>query len=263
MNAHPLLGKITKILARRPAPNFADGLTTSSHLGVPDHAKALGQYDTYLDALRDAGFDVKVLDHDSRFPDGHFVEDPIVIFREIAFVCSSGAVSRRDEGESLLPHLSGLRIERTDDEGAFIDGGDVLFCADRVLVGMSGRTNRAGAGALHRALKSVEHDIRLDLVDFSGVLHLKSGITEVAPNVLVHDPAFKTDYSFDWAEVITLPEEEGYAADLMPINDRVFIARGFPTAKSVAESYSANVIELDMSEFRKMDGGLTCLSLRY
>lgn len=263
MIAHPLLGKVTKILARRPAPNFADGLTTSSHLGAPDHANALRQYDDYLQALLDVGLEVRVLDHDSRFPDGHFVEDPIVIIREMAFLCRSGALSRRDEGESLLPHLAGLRIERMEDNNGFIDGGDVLFCADRVLIGMSERTNRAGADALHRALRLVEPEIRLDRVEFSGVLHLKSGITEVAPSVLVHDPAFKTDYSFDWAEVITLPEEEGYAADLMPINDAVFIVKGFPTVKSVAERYSGKVIELDMSEFRKMDGGLTCLSLRY
>jgi dimethylargininase len=163
----------------------------------------------------------------------------------------------------LLPYLAGLRIERLDDDGAFLDGGDVLFCASRVLVGMSERTNRAGAESLHRALSLVKPGIRLDRVEFNGVLHLKSGITEVAPNVLVHDPALKTDYSFDWAKVITLPPEEGYGADLMPINDTIFIVKGFPTVKGIAENYSQSVVELDMSEFRKMDGGLTCLSLRY
>jgi dimethylargininase len=260
---HPLLGDVTRILARRPAPNFADGLTTSGHLGQPDLERALQQYEDYLGALRDLDLDVRVLDHDGRFPDGHFVEDPIIIFHELAFVCRSGAVERRDESESLLPYLEGLRIERLDDAEAFIDGGDVLFCADRVLVGISERTNRAGAEALHRSLKLVKPDIRLDQVRFDGVLHLKSGITEAAPNILVRDPAFRTDHSFDWAEVITLPPDEGYAADMMPINDTVFIAKGFPVAKNVVEKYAAKVIELDMSEFRKMDGGLTCLSLRY
>lgn len=263
MLAHALLGQITKILARRPSPNLAEGLTTSSHLGVPDYNLAMWQYENYLQCLRDEGLAVKLLDYDSRFPDGHFVEDPIIIFHEMAFLCRSGALSRRHEGESILPHLTGLRIERMDNHNAFMDGGDVLFCADRVLVGISERTNRAGAEALHRALKTVKPDIRLDCVEFSGVLHLKSGITEVAPNILVHDPALKTDYNFDWAELITLPAEEGYAADLMPINDAIFIVKGFPTVKAIAEKYTQKVIELDMSEFRKMDGGLTCLSLRY
>jgi dimethylargininase len=260
---HPLLGKFTKILARRPAPNLADGLTTSTHLGVPDFARAMRQYENYLQSLRAAGLEVKVLEYDSSFPDGHFVEDPVIIFRDMAFLCRSGALSRRHEGDSILPHLAGLRIERMSDTQAFMDGGDVLFCADRVLVGISERTNRAGAEALHRALKTVKPNIRLDCVEFKGVLHLKSGLTEVAPKVLVHDPALKTDYKFDWAEVLTLPAEEGYAADLMPINDAIFIAKGFPTVKAIAERYSQQVIELDMSEFRKMDGGLTCLSLRY
>jgi dimethylargininase len=263
MPYHPLLADFTKILARRPSPNLAEGLTTSSHLGVPDYALAMQQYDNYLQALRDAGLAVKVLDYDSRFPDGHFVEDPLIIFHEMAFLCRSGAISRRHEGESLLPHLAGLVIERMEDNFAYMDGGDVLFCGDRVLVGMSERTNRAGAVALHKALKTVQPDIRLDCVEFTGVLHLKSGITEIAPNILVHDPALKTNYNFDWAELTTLPSEEGYAADLMPINDAVFIVKGFPTVKAIAQKHYSKVIELDMSEFRKMDGGLTCLSLRY
>src|SRR5690242_6700104 len=95
---HPLLGKITKILARRPSPNLAEGLTTQ-HLGVPDYALAMRQYENYLQALRDAGLEVKLLDYDSRFPDGHFVEDPMIIFHEMAFLCRSGAMSRRHEGE--------------------------------------------------------------------------------------------------------------------------------------------------------------------
>ena len=261
--SHPLLGKITRILARRPASNFADGLTTSIHLGVPNYTKAIEQYDAYLDALTDIGLEVKVLDHDGRFPDGHFVEDPVVIFRQMAFLCRSRAAGRRGEADSLADHLGDLTIQRMVDEDAYIDGGDVLFCSNRVLVGISERTNRKGAGELHRALKTVKADIRLDAVEFSGVLHLKSGITEVSPNVLVRDPAFRTAYTFDWAEVITLPEEEGYAADLMPINETVFIAKGFPAARRVAERFSSKVVELEMSEFRKMDGGLTCLSLRY
>src|SRR5687768_518338 len=133
MVAHPLLGQFTKILARRPSPNLAEGLTTSTHLGVPDYALAMRQYENYLQCLRDEGLAVTLLDYDSRFPDGHFVEDPIIIFHEMAFLCRSGALSRRHEGDSILSHLAGFRIERITDNYAFLDGGDVLFCADRVL----------------------------------------------------------------------------------------------------------------------------------
>lgn len=260
---HPLLPDISRILARRPAPNFADGLTTAHHLGKPDYALALQQYETYIEKLRELGFDVTVLEADPNYPDGHFVEDPVIIYGDMAFLCRSGATARRKEPQSLVPHLHGLRVIPLEADNAFIDGGDVLFCADRVLVGISERTTVAGAKALHQALQTVKPDIRLDCVEFSGVLHLKSGLTEIAPKVLLHDPALKIDYTLDWAEVIELPPDEGYGADVMPINDAIFISVGFPTVRKAAEKYYQTIIELDMSEFQKMDGALTCLSLRY
>ena len=257
-----LLPTFTRILARRPAPNFADGITTSSHLGQPDYEKALQQYETYLDALRACDLELIVLDADDRFPDGHFVEDPCVIFHDVVFMCKSGAAARENEGESLKPYLSDLRIVTVEGDGR-IDGGDVLICADRILVGLSERTNQAGIDQLRRAFQTVQPDLRVDAVPFTGVLHLKSGLTELAPNVLIHDPNMKTDFDLSWATVITLPKNEGYAADVMPVNDTLVIAKGYPAAYKAAQAYYDKIVELDMSEFQKMDGGLTCLSLRY
>ena len=257
-----LLPRFTRALTRRPAPNFADGITESAHLGAPDYDKALRQYDAYLAALEDCGLRVTALPGDERFPDGHFVEDPFVIFRGLAFHCRSGAASRRGEGESLKAHLSDLRILEAPAD-ARIDGGDVLFCADRVLVGISGRTNRAGWRALRAALRIAQPDIRVDAVPMRGMLHLKSGLTELAPGVLIHCPLLQLDYDLSWARVIALPPEEAHAADVMPLNDALVIAAGCPLALAAAKKVCSRVIALDMSEFIKMDGGLTCLSLRY
>ena len=261
MTTH-LLPKFTRALARRPARNIADGITAASHLGSPDYDKAMQQYDSYIQALRDCGLVVTVLPADEGFPDGHFVEDPFVIFHDLAFHCRSGAPARRGEGESLKAQLADLYIVEPP-PGAFIDGGDVLFCAERVLVGLSDRTNIAGYGALREALRSIQPDIRVDALPFRGVLHLKSGLTELAPGVLIRDPALLTDSDLSWAKVITLPPAEGYAADVMPVNDTLFIAADCPQAYQLAKQYRGSVITLDMSEFVKMDGGLTCLSLRY
>ena len=257
-----LLPTVTRILMRRPAASFAAGLTLSAYLGRPDYDQAMQQYETYIQALRERGLEVKVLPADERFPDGHFVEDPFVIFHDMAFRCRSAAPQREKEGESLKPHLSDLRIIEAPAD-ARLDGGDVLICADRVLVGLSQRSNQAGINALRQALQTVKADIRVDAVPFTGVLHLKSGLTELAPHVLIHDPALITEFDFNWAHVITLPAEEGYAADVMPVNDALFVAAGCPQAHQAARAYYDEVIPLDMSEFRKMDGGLTCLSLRY
>ncbi len=257
-----LLPRFTRALMRRPAANFADGITSSSHLGAPDYALALKQHDAYAEALRDCGLALTILAPDERFPDGHFVEDPFVIFRDLAFHCRSGARSRAKEGESLKPHLARLRIVEPPPD-ARIDGGDVLFCADRVLVGISSRSNRAGFRALRAALRTVNSDIRVEPVPFSGVLHLKSGLTELAPGILIRDPALKTAYDLGWAEVLDLPPQEGYAADVMPVNDTLFIAANCPSAYEAATRHCQRALTLDLSEFVKMDGGLTCLSLRY
>ena len=257
-----LLPPFTRALMRRPAANFAEGLTSSGHLGAPDYALALQQHDAYAQALRGCGLEVTILPSAERFPDGHFVEDPFVIFHDLAFHCRSGAPSREQEGESLKPHLARLRIVEPPPD-ARIDGGDVLFCADRVLVGISERSNCAGFEALRAALRTVKRDIRVDPVAFSGLLHLKSGLTELAPGILIRDPALRTDYDLGWAQVIDLPPEEGYAADVMPVNDALFIAANCPKAFEAASRHSGRVITLDLSEFVKMDGGLTCLSLRY
>lgn len=257
-----LLPPFTRALLRRPAPNMAEGITNATHLGPPDFDKAMRQHETYAQALRDCELDVAVLPADERFPDGHFVEDPFVVFRDLAFHCRSGAPARQGEGESLKPRLADLRIVDPPD-GAHIDGGDVLFCADRVLVGISQRTNHAGYSALRTALQTVQTDIRVEAVPFSGVLHLKSGLTELTPGILMHDPLLKTYYDMSWTRVISLPPQEGRAADIMPVNGTVFVAAYYPVALETAEQHCEHVVALDMSEFAKMDGGLTCLSLRY
>ena len=256
-----LLPPFTRALLRRPAPNFAAGLTTAS-LGAPDYAKAMRQYAGYVQALQEAELDVTVLPADESFPDGHFVEDPLVIFRDMAFLCRSGAPARQGESQALIPHLADLRLVEPPAD-ALIDGGDVLICADRALVGISRRTNQAGYLALRAALKSAHADIQVEAVEFSGVLHLKSGLTELAPGILLHDRKLKTAHDLSWARVITLPPEEGHAADVMPVNDRVFIAAHCPVTAELAARYCQQVVALDLSEFLKMDGGLTCLSLRY
>lgn len=259
-----LLPPITRVLARRPATTFASGITTRDYLGVPTYEATIQQYDAYLGALRDCGLRVTTLDADDRYPDGHFVEDAAVIFGDTAFICRPALSSRRGEEQAIAEALAGLDLVYAVGDGVAIEGGDVLFCEDRVLIGLSTRTNRVGAEQLAATIRSRLGPVPVECVPFSNVLHLKTGLTELAPGVLLHDPAMKLHEPITFAEVVTLPPEEGYAASVLPINrDTVLIASGYPTVQALAERHYANVIALEMSEFEKMDGGLTCLSLRY
>ena len=257
-----ILPPFTRALARRPAHSFADGLT-GADLGKPDFERTMQQYDAYMAAIKACGLETTILPADEGYPDGHYVEDAAIIFKDMVFFCRSGAPARQGEADAVAKNLTHLRQVFIAGDGAYIDGGDVLFCADRVLIGLSERTTKAGAEQLKAALQSVQSDLKVDFVNFGGVLHLKSGITELAPGVLVKSPLMQTDYIVETAETIILPQEESYAADVLPVNDTLLLPAGYPTLISIAEKHYTNIIALDMSEFEKMDGGVTCLTLRY
>lgn len=259
---HPL---ITRALVRQPASTLAQGLTTQSRLGLPDPGATLIQHTAYCEALRSCGLDVTVLPPDKRFPDGHFVEDAAVVFRDLAFICRSGAPAREPEGREIAEFLKHLHVKGIQGETGRLDGGDVLFCADRVLIGLSERTNREGAEQLASALRDIQSDLRMDIVNFRGMLHLKSGLSEMAPGVFLLAPEMELGYDLRFGEILTLPPGESYAANLVRINEKLLLAAGFPGVFDMAERHFAadDIMALNMTEFRKMDGGISCLSLRY
>jgi dimethylargininase len=252
----------THALTRTPSASMAAGLTTQS-LGAPEVDLAMQQYEDYVAALRTCGLNVTTVPADEDFPDGHFVEDTAVIYRDLAVITCPGAESRRGETRAIEQSLQHhKRCGHIDGDGR-LDGGDVLVCADRVLIGLSERTNAAGAEQLKAFLQEVDPGLQVDFVAFTGVLHLKSGLTQLAPGMLLRARELYTDYVFDFAEVCLLPAAESYAADVLPVNDAVLIPAGYPTVKRLAARHYTRIFELEMSEFQKMDGGLTCLSLLY
>jgi len=251
----------THALTRYPAANMGDGLTTQT-LGTPDWKLAIQQYENYLDALRDCGLSVTALPADSAYPDGHFVEDAAVIYGDLTVITQPGTAIRSTEVESVAQALSHREQVCITGEG-HLEGGDVLFCADRVLIGLSERTNLEGAKQLRAALQSYDASLKVDFVPVHGVLHLKTGITELTPGVLLRSPRMTTDYNFDFAEMHVLPIEEAHGANVLPINSGVMVMKGYPTVLDLAQRYYTHILEMPMSEFHKMDGSLTCLSLRY
>jgi dimethylargininase len=247
-------------IVRRPAENFADGLT-NAELGAADYALMQVQHEAYVGALREAGLSVEILDAAPRYPDAHFVEDTAIVVPEVAVISRPGAKARRGEEEIIEPALAGHReVARIEAPGT-LDGGDVLQIGKSVFIGVSARTNEVGARQLETLLS--RHGYRSTLIPLTHTLHLKSDLNAVGSKTVVVTEALAAHEAIDGYERIVVDPGETYAANLLRINDRLLIAGGFPKLREQLETTGLEIVELDMSEVRKMDGGLTCLSLRF
>ena len=256
--------RFTGGLVRAPADTFAAGLTTA-RLGAPDLAVALEQHEAYCRALEGLGLTLARLEADPRHPDSTFVEDTAVVTPSGVMLTRPGAPSRRGEVAAIAEALRGGHAEHAEIASpGTVDGGDVCEAGEHFFIGLSLRTNREGAGQLTRWLAA--QGFSSSLIDIRGMpdlLHLKSGLSWLggrrltAAGDLARHPAFE-----GWA-IIRVPEGEWYAANCIRINEAVLVAQGYPATVKLFGGLGLEVVTLDVSEYRKMDGGLSCLSLRW
>lgn len=250
----------THAITRKPGPNFADGITTAD-LGRPDYATILAQHAAYIATLQRLGLSVVELDPLPAHPDAHFVEDTAVIVPEVAVIANMGAAARQGEEQAMAPVLAHYReLGHIDLPGTF-DGGDVLIVEKHCLIGISERTNENGARQLGEAL--AQHGYRWDAIPVGAGLHFKSSVNYVGKNTLLIDAAFVDHPAFAGYDKLVIDPDERYAANTLWINDHLLIPTGFPKTKAKLATLGLPIIELETSELRKMDGGLTCLSLRF
>lgn len=253
--------KYTKAILRRPCPNMINGIT-SAGLGMPDYEKSLLQHDKYVEVLRDNDLDVTVLEPDNDFPDSVFVEDTALVIPSCAIITNPGAVSRRGEEvaieKALLRHYS--KIERIKLPGT-VDAGDVLAAGTHYYIGLSSRTNRDGAEQLGMILNN--HGMTCSTVQVNRLLHLKSGVSYLEDNVIVLISDLRGLPEFKGYDLIEIDSKEEYAANCLWINGTVLLADGFPKTRKLIEDRGYRTVALNVSEFRKLDGGLSCLSLRF
>ena len=257
-------GRFAKAIVRPPGGNFAAGLTTAG-LGLPDLGLALAQHEAYRDALRQCGLEVIELPPDDRHPDSTFVEDAAVLVAPGAIIARPGAPVRRGETAdirtALLPYFP--RPASIHAPGT-LDGGDICDTGGIVLIGLSERTNEAGARQLAAWLEGLGLESRsIDIRGTSGTLHLKSGIASLGEGRLGVVEALSGRPELSGFEEIRVPAGEEYAANCLRINDAFLVPAGHPRFSAVLRSLGRPIIELEMSEFKKMDGGLSCLSLRF
>lgn len=250
-----------RAIVRIPGDDYAQGLTSSAHLGSPDITLFKKQHKAYIDALINAGMETDILEPLNGYPDACFVEDTAVIFTEAAVLCNPGAASRNAEKDAMEPVLTQYKkLEHIEAPGT-IDGGDVLQIGRHFFIGISERTNRTGAEQLASIVKG--YGYTADLISVGEGLHFKSGVNQVAENTLLVSPEFKDIPQLQQYRLLITPPEESYCANCLFLGTTLLVPKGFPRTLSLLEALGNKIVLLDMSETRKMDGGLTCLSLRF
>lgn len=266
----------TKAILRLPSRNFAEGLTTAE-LGAPNYQLALEQHAAYCTALEACGLKLIRLEAEPAYPDSCFVEDAAIIIRDEradaahVILTRPGAESRRGEVALIRNQLSNLFRSFSEIRSpGTLDGGDVCEAGEHFFIGISERTNEEGARQLaetlkSRALTSSFVDIRTHAQDAraTSLLHLKSGLAHLGNHSLVVTEALAKGEEFRGYELIHVDPTENYAANCVEINGRVLIAAGHPRFEVGLGALGYETIALDMSEFQRMDGGLSCLSLRW
>lgn len=254
----------SQALLRRPAATMVAGITTAA-LGLPDYQLALAQHHQYDLALQAAGLTTTVLEALPDFPDSVFVEDCAVLAGSLAVLTRPGAGSRRGEELAIRAALEGIFSQVLQIEApATLDGGDICQIDDHFLLGVSARTNRAGAEALAALLTEKGFSSEpVDITSWSGILHLKSAINYLGDGMLLVDERLARHPAIARYKRILVPQQEAYAANSLRVNDRVLVPAGFSLTQKKISQAGLRTVSLNMSEFQKLDGGLSCLSLRW
>jgi dimethylargininase len=254
----------TKAIVKLPCANFASGLTTVD-FGEPDLAVARRQHESYCEALESCRLELIRLSPEAQYPDSTFVEDTAVLTARGAVLTRPGDASRRGEVESIAPVVRDyFSSVYSIEEPGTVDAGDVCEAGEHFFIGISRRTNEHGARQLAGLLQSFGYSSSLiDIRGLSNIIHLKSGMAYLSGQRLVVIDALRDVQEFSAYDLICLDSTEEYAANCLAVNDRILIASGFPGIRRELEQLGYSTITLDMSEFQKMDGGLSCLSLRF
>jgi dimethylargininase len=243
-------------LVRKPGQSFSKALSGHPEKNSIDLATALSQHEGYVKALQKAGCIVEHLPTQDHLPDATFVEDTAIVLENKFLLCPMKELSRQDEVQSTATALKTYRDCITMDSPATLDGGDVMDTPDTIFVGLSKRTNLRALQALSKLTSK-----KVTPIAVTKGLHLKSAATFLGNNLLIIDPT-RVDASnlkhFDWIE---LSESESYSANCLALGNTVLMPAGFPNVRDKIHSHGRETIELEMSEFEKADGSITCLSL--
>jgi dimethylargininase len=247
-----------RAIVREPGDSVVEGLRTGPE--PPRHDRILAEHRAYVAALEAAGVAVETLPPLPGFPDSVFVEDPAFVLPEGAILLRPGAPSRFAEPASLAPALDRHFAHVAEVDEGFVDGGDILILPDEILVGLSARTDPAGAGRFCDLVGDLGRRSRV-VEPPSGLLHLKTGCALIDESALIAVPAMAP--LFPGYEVLITPEGEAHSANLIRVNDRILMADAFSETSAMLRERGFDVTETPASEIAKIDAGLSCMSLRW
>jgi len=251
----------SRAIVKKPSESLINGLTTAG-LGKPDYKLALKQHKNYVTTLKSCGLEIIELQADENFPDSTFVEDVALITPRCAIITNPGAISRRGETAEMREVILGLfpSVEEILSPGT-VDAGDIMMVGSHYYIGLSERTNSAGSNQMIEILQS--YGMTGSTIKLNQGLHLKTGVAYLENNNLAASGEFIKAPEFQEFNILEIREDEGCAANCIWVNNQVLIPAGFPKTRDTISRAGYAVIEIDVSEFQKLDGGLSCLSLRF
>ncbi len=247
-------------IVRTPCRAMLHGLT-EANLGQPDYELALTQHRDYIAALEECGLEVTVLDPLDEYPDSCFVEDVALLTPHCAILTRPGAPSRRGEVDHIESTVRAHYSEVHRINYGHLEAGDVMMVGSHFYIGLSARTDHAGAEELIDVLQ--RFGMTGSVVTMSEMLHLKTGINYLENNHMLAYGEMLSHPDFSTYRLTPISAEESYAANCVWINGTVLVPAGFPQTLASVQALGYNTREVAVSEYQKLDGGLSCLSLRF
>ena len=252
-------------IVRKPSHSLIDGISQTPEKGKPDYDLAIKQHERYVEILRELGLEVTVLEANEQYPDSVFIEDNALCTPHgVAILSRPGAESRRSEAS--LPDLRKTltayydTIEQVVEPGT-VDPGDIMMVGDHYYIGQSGRTNQAAAEQITEILG--RYNMTTETVPVTGILHLKDDVVYLDNNTVIVAKDYENHPAFADFDKIIVDDDEYYAVNSLWINGSVIVPRGYPKTEQQIRDHGYDVVLIDTSEFEKITGSLTCMSLRF
>ena len=253
--------KFTHAIVRQPAKSIIKGLRAVD-IGSPDYDQMICDHYDYVEALMSAGVEVINLTALNEFPDGQFVEDTALCLPEAVILMRPGAPSRLGEVYEIEPQLRDLfKAVYEIEKPGHIEGGDILVTGKEILVGRSARTNANGVSQLSEIVTPLGYVIR-EVFTPPEILHFKTDCSLLGPDEILSTKRLQNSGCFDGYQVINVADGEEASANAIRVNDHVIMPAGFPMTKAILEEHDYKVKVINNTECAKLDGGMSCLSLR-